>query len=97
MAAYIDQYTLSQDATFKNKVIIAMLTSAASVLAQATPLSGQLAIAQRLVDNPQAFLTSAAGLAVLNATVAATAPTGTTLTDAQLQTAVGNALLQMVR
>lgn len=97
MAAFIDQYTLSQDATFQHRVMIAMLIAAAGVINQASPNSGQLATAQRIVDAPEGFIADVSNLAVLNATVAGTAPTGSGLTDAQLQTAVNAALLQLVR
>lgn len=95
--AFIDQYNLSQDATFQHRVTIAMLSVATGVINQAKPDSGQLAAAQRIVADPNSFSQDVANLAVLNATVAATAPTGSGLTDAQLLTAVNAALLQLVR
>ena len=92
MALYVDQYTLSQDVNFQHRVEIAILEAATAVVNQSTPDSGQLALARRAFDDSQPMSLDVAKAIVIDPTVAATAPTGTGLTDAQIQSAVNSIL-----
>lgn len=96
MAGLIDSYTLSQDPTFLNKVRMACVKAANSVVS-GSPTS-QVDTARKILDNPATYaVTVAQMIAISDATVAASAPTGSGLTDVQIQAAVNAALPGLVR
>lgn len=95
--AYTDEYTLSQDATFKGRVQIALLRSAIAILQQPKADSGQLAASRRVVDNPEAFVAPATAVIVTSGKLSAVAPDASKIPDSDLQGAVDAALLLLVR
>lgn len=96
MATYVDQYTLSADAGFKQRVEQAVVKAAMTVLDGGAD-SGRIALAQRVMADPTSFAAIVAKAVVTDSVVSASAPTGSTLTDAQLQTAVNSVLAKFVR
>jgi predicted transcriptional regulator len=93
--ALIDSYTLSQDAPFQHKVQMACVKAANSVI---SANGAQTDIARKILDNPTAYaVTVAQMIAISDATVAASAPTGSSLTDNQIQSAVNTFLPNLVR
>jgi len=92
----IDSYTLSQDATFVSKVRMACIKAANAVIAANT--AAQMDTARRVLADPAEFAATVAGMiAISDTTVAAAAPTGSALTDVQIQTAVNTYLATLVR
>lgn len=99
--AYPDQYQLAQDPAFQRRVQIALTLAAATAvgnpnspyLEAARGILGQLAASDEIVP----IAREVARIAVVNPTVAATAPTGGALTDAQLQNVVNTILPALVR
>ena len=102
--AYPEQYTLGELAAFQQRVQIALADICGTALVSGTLDSGLRAAAQRILDDLQ----SEAAIAPIarevartvvgqSATVAASAPTGGSLTDAQLKTALNTLLPAMVR
>ncbi len=92
----IDSYTLSQDATFQNKVQMACIKAANTVIANNT--AALIETARRVIADPVTFaLLVAKMIAIGDATVAAGAPTGSALTDNQIQSAVNTFLGNLVR
>lgn len=84
--AYIDQFTLSQDATFKSKIRIALIRGANTVIANNT--AQHIDVARRILRDSATYTDIVALGVQSDATVSASAPTGNSLTDAQIQTAV---------
>jgi hypothetical protein len=101
--AYPEQYTLGETAAFQQRVQVALADIAGNLLVSGTPTSGQRAAAQRVIDSlaePEpvcALAREVARVVVVHPTVAASAPTGASLTDAQLRTAVDLLLGALVR
>lgn len=95
--ALLDQYNLANDATFKQKVEQAILEAAVAVIGQSNPPSDRLALAQRVIYDSVAFTSMFVKALVTDNTIAAAAPTGAGLTDADIQTAVNTMLPRFVR
>jgi hypothetical protein len=92
---FIDSYTLSQDATFQHKVQMACVKAANAVI---SANGSQTDVARKILDNPTVYaVTVAQMIAISDATVAASAPTGSSLTDNQIQSAVNTFLPNLVR
>ena len=92
----IDSFTLSQDATFISKVRVACIKAANAAIAANT--ASQLDTARRVLADPDSFATTVSGMITASdATVIAGAPTGSSLTDAQIQAAVNTYLVTLVR
>lgn len=88
MALYVDRYTLATDATFVKKVEIGMVLAAVAVGAEGSTTFGRQQLRQRILGAPSAMAPLFARAVMADPTVQGTAPTGTALTDAQLQTAI---------
>jgi hypothetical protein len=102
--AYPDQYTLGEDPAFQRRVQVALAEVCGSNLVAGLGDSGLRAAAQRFLDDLKsadaiapAVRSVARSLVGQSATVAASAPTGASLTDAQLKTAVTTLLPALVR
>jgi len=85
--AYIDRTRLARDREFVDRIQHAMLVAAVGVLNQATPPAERLALAKKIVVEPERYAQTFAFGVVANSTVEATA------TDADLQTAVNATLI----
>lgn len=96
MATYDDQYTLGEDASFHKRVEQAAITIAIQVLSGGYS-SGEVSLAEKILADPVNFSKLLSKAVVTQSAVSATAPTGATLSDAQLQTAVNTILSKFVR
>lgn len=86
--ALIDQNTLALDATFQARVRVAALKTAVAVMGEleSTPNhAGRFNYASRVIQEPATFTGRIAYLTVTNTTIAASAPTGITATDADIE------------
>lgn len=88
--AFLDQYTLSVDATFKNRVQAAIVK--ASIVITNEPVSGisstRVALAVKVLSDPAGWAARfAAGLAT-DSPIAAKAPTQANVTDVEIDAAV---------
>lgn len=97
MAKYLDQYTLSQDVDFQHRIMIALISAASAIVAQVKPDSGQLAAAQRVMDEPAANAVAFALLIVLDPQISTKAPISADVSDDQITTAVQTYFKQLVR
>lgn len=93
--ALIDQFTLSEDQTFKNKIQAAVVRAASTAINN--NVGTQIDAARRVLQDIPGSTELVARLVQNDSTVAASAPTGGTLTDAQIQSAVNQALQLLVR
>lgn len=97
MATYAEQFTLSQDSTFQGRVRVATVKAAASVFTLTQPTLAQLSLGKEILRDPATYTPLVAQLVMNDAVVAASAPTGTALTDVQLQSAVNTYLNNLTR
>lgn len=94
--ALIDSFTLSQDATFLSKVRMACIKAANTAITAGT--NGLVEPARRVIADPAGYASLVAQMiAVSDTTIAAGAPGGLSLTDAQIQNAVNTLLPNLVR
>lgn len=93
MATFADQYTLATLPAFIQRVEVALVTAAINTLTEPESTvdhSFRRAYSVFVLNNPAI---AAAGMAmgvVTNATIAATAPTGASALDSDIQTTVNN-------
>lgn len=97
MAGLADSYTLANDATFQSKIRTAMVKAAVNVMNSANPTIAQMSLATQLITNPGTYVPVVAQMVQSDTTVAASAPTGSSLTDAQIQSAVNTYLSILAR
>jgi len=91
MAALSDQYTLAITPAFIQRIEVALVTAALAVVSEAptTPNhSARLRYALRVTANPAIEAAVVAMGIVTNATIAATAPSGASATDGDIQSTV---------
>lgn len=93
MATFSDQYTLATTPGFIQRVEIALVTAAVAVMneAEATPdHSFRRTYAAQVLADPAAQAAKATVGVATNATIAASAPTGVTATDSDIQFTVNS-------
>ena len=93
MSTYAEQYTLSREATFLGRVQIACVRAANTVISANN--AQYIVLARRVLREPDLVAALVAQAAMSDANVNHSAPTGASLTDAQLQSAVTTFLVNL--